>query len=143
MSNVEFDEKGFTKKMQAPYFPIDKQPKIPTLNEPVILESAFPGWIPTALNPNILLKTDEVSKEIIASVNHCATTAIHVHPRDPKDGGLRVDAEVMKETLDPVFAEHRDIITWNHSWTGKPNELVDYKTHAFELLKLDGSPKCV
>jgi 3-keto-5-aminohexanoate cleavage enzyme len=142
MSEFEFDERGFTRKMPAPYFPIEKEHKMSTLNNPVILESAFPGWIPPALNPNIPIKTEEISREIIASIQEGAT-AIHVHPRDPKDGGLRVDAELMKETLDPVLAKHPDIITWNHSWTGKPNEPVDYKTHTLELLKLGGGPKYV
>ena len=56
---------------------------------------------------------------------------------------MRMDPELLKETLDPVFAECPDIITWNHSWTGKPNEPIDYKSQYLEILKMGAGPKYV
>lgn len=139
---IEVDEKGFAKKMPGPYFPVEKEPRIPTLDKPLIIESAFPGWMPIEVNPHIPIKSEDISKEIISSVK-AGATAIHVHPRDPVDGLLRLDPELLKEILDPVFAECPDIITWNHSWTGKPNGPVDYKPHTLEILEMGGGPKYV
>jgi len=142
MAQIEFDEKGFFKKMPGPHFPVEQEIPILTLNKPLILESAFPGWIPIAINPNIPIKADLVAKEVIESVK-IGATAIHVHPRDPEDGGLRMDPPLLKKTLDPVLEQCPDIITWNHSWCGKPDEPIDYKTHTAEILELGGGPKYV
>lgn len=138
----ELDARGFVKKISGPYFPVEKEPKIPTLDKPLILESAFPGWIPISVNPHIPIKTEIVAREIVASVR-AGAAAVHVHPRDPQDGLLRMDPELLKETLDPVLRECPDVITWNHSWTGRPGEPVDYKTHTLDLLELGGGAKYV
>ena len=42
-------------RAESPEFPIEKEPKIPTLDRPLIIESAFPGWLPPRVNPNIPL----------------------------------------------------------------------------------------
>lgn len=126
----------------APYFPIEKEPKIMTLDKPLILESAFPGWLSTKVNPNIPIKTEEISKEVIDSVK-AGATAIHVHPRDPVTGGLTMDPDLLKRTLDPVFEECGKVLTWNHAWTGKINEPVDYRTHVQEILNFKGGRKYI
>lgn len=142
MVKVVLDEKGFYKKMPGPHFPVEQEVPIPTLNKPLILESAFPGWIPIEINPNIPIQSDLVAREVIESVQ-AGATAIHVHPRDPEDGGLRMDPPLLKKTLDPVFDQCPDVITWNHSWCGKPDEPIDYKTHTAEILALGKGPKYV
>lgn len=139
---LELDAKGFLKKISPPHFPVEKERKISTLDKPLILESAFPGWMPISINPHIPIKTELVAREIIASVK-AGATAIHVHPRDPQDGLLRMDPELLAETLDPVLRECPDVITWNHSWTGRPGQPLDYKTHTLDLLRLGAGIKYV
>lgn len=137
------EKENYVKKQKGPHFPIEKEPKIGTLGKPLIIESAFPGWISTEVNPHIPFKTDQVAQEIIDSVK-AGAAVIHVHPRDPEDGRFhRLDPKLLKATLDPVLAECPDVITWNHSWTGRADGPVDYITHTSELLSLGGGNRYV
>lgn len=132
---IQLDEKGYVKKQIGPHFPIEKEPRIKTLEKPLIIESAFPGWISIKVNPYIPYKTEAVAKEIIDSVK-AGAAVVHTHPRDPEDGVFRLDPELLKATLDPVLAECPDVITWNHSWAGRPDGPVDYITDTMALLEL-------
>lgn len=129
-------------KLPPPDFPIEKEPIIPTLDRPLIIECAFPGWLPLSVNPNIPCKPAEISKELIDSIDEGASV-IHVHPRDPEDGSMRFDPELLKEILDPVFEKRPDTITWNHTWTGEPGEPISYIEHTEKLLNYpDGKKYC-
>ena len=127
-------------RAKSPEFPIEKEPKITTLDRPLIIESAFPGWLPPRVNPNIPLDPKLISQEVIASVREGAG-AIHVHPRDPVDGALLMDPHKLKELIDPVFDACGEVFTWNHTWVGKVMEPIDYRHHTEEVLRLGGGNK--
>lgn len=129
-------------KRKGPYFPIEHEPRIDTLDRPIIIESAFPGWLPLAVNPHIPIKTEAVAREIVDSVK-AGAAAVHVHPRDPDDGLMRFDPPLLKRTLDMVFEECPDVYTSNHSWYGVPTQPIDYKQHTQELLELGNGPRYV
>lgn len=120
---------------RPPRFPIEDEPRINTMAGPLIVESAFPGWLPLHVQPNIPMETDRIAAEIVESVR-AGAAAIHVHPRDPKTGVMKMDPLLLKQTLDPVLAECPDVYTANHSWYGKPGEPITYIDHTLELLEL-------
>ena len=127
-------------RAESPEFPIEKEPKIPTLDRPLIIESAFPGWLPPRVNPNIPLNPRAISREIIDSVREGAG-AIHVHPRDPVDGALLMDPHKLKELIDPVFDACGEVFTWNHTWVGEVMKPITYVDHTEEVLNLGNGNK--
>jgi uncharacterized protein (DUF849 family) len=127
-------------RAEAPEFPIEREHKISTLDKPLIIESAFPGWLPISVNPNIPIETSKISKEIIDSVREGAG-AIHVHPRDPVDGAFLMDPKLLKETIDPVLQECGEVFTWNHTWSGKVMEPITYVDDTREVLRLGNGNK--
>jgi hypothetical protein len=130
-------------RAESPEFPIEKEPKIPTLDRPLIIESAFPGWLPPRVNPNIPLNPRAISREIIDSVREGAG-AIHVHPRDPVDGALLMDPHKLKELIDPVFDACGEVFTWNHTWVGEVMKPITYVDHTEEVLNLgNGNKYCM
>jgi 3-keto-5-aminohexanoate cleavage enzyme len=77
---------ALTKDVVTEMFPVETEPKIPTMDKPLIIESACPGWqlgearfpaVPTALKDQI--------KEQVDSLKAGAVIA-HIHPRDPAPG---------------------------------------------------------
>lgn len=130
-------------RAKSPEFPIEREPRIPTLDRPLIIESAFPGWLPPRVNPNVPMDAPRISREIIDSVR-AGAGAIHVHPRDPKDGALLMDPVKLKEVIDPVFEACGEVFTWNHTWVGKPMEPIEYLSHTKEILELGkGNKYCM
>lgn len=129
-------------KLVPPHYPVEKELPIATLDKPLIIECAFPGWISLSVNPNIPFRTPDVAKEIVDSINEGASV-IHVHPRDPEDGAPRVDPALLKETLDMVFQECPDVVTWNHSWRGERLQPIDYREHTAMLLGYRGGIKYI
>lgn len=129
-------------RAKSPVFPIEKEKPIRTLDKPLIIESAFPGWLPPRVNPNIPLQPDKIIQEIIDSVD-AGASAIHIHPRDPKDGALLMDPEKLAELVDPVWEKRGEVFTWNHSWIGKPMEPINYHHHSDKLLKLGNGNKYI
>lgn len=139
---VEYNDKGYIRKLLEPDIPNDKEPKILTMNKPLIIESAFPGGVPNDINPNIPNKTDDIAREIIDSVK-AGAAAVNVWPRDPNDGLRRLDPEMLRRTLDPVLKACPDVVTLSNSWTSKPDEPIDYKKYAAELLQSADGKKYV
>lgn len=130
-------------RAKSPVFPIEKEHRIPTLDKPLIIESAFPGWLPPHVNPNVPMDREGIVREILDSID-AGAGAIHVHPRDPKDGALLMDVPALKELMDPIFEARGDVFTWNHTWIGNPMEPIDYKPHTQEALKLgNGNKYCM
>ncbi|WP_397474701.1 3-keto-5-aminohexanoate cleavage protein [Pusillimonas sp.] len=130
-------------RAESPKFPIEEEPQIPTMAKPLIIESAFPGWLPPKVNPHIPLDPRLISQEIIDSVR-AGAGAIHVHPRDPADGALLMDPLKLKEVIDPVFDACGEVFTWNHTWVGKPMEPITYVDHTEEILHLgNGNKYCM
>ncbi len=130
-------------RAKSPEFPIQREPRISTLDRPLIIESAFPGWLPPSVNPHVPLDPKGIIREIIDSVR-AGAGAIHVHPRDPTDGALLMDPHKLKEIIDPVFEACGEVFTWSHTWVGKPREPISYIDHTEEFLKLgNGNKYCM
>lgn len=122
-----------TPERVSAHFPIEKEPQIPTLGKPVILESAYPGWqVGGARFPAVPRTIEEQIKEIVDSVK-AGAIAIHVHPRDPKTGNAVVDPHLLHRILEPVF-EQVDCVTLMHTWAAK--EEADYISETQVLLEL-------
>src|ERR1044071_4786 len=77
---------ALTKEVVTEMFPVETEPKISTMDKPLIIESACPGWqlgekrfpaVPVALKDQI--------REQVDSLRAGAVIA-HIHPRDPKTG---------------------------------------------------------
>lgn len=125
------------------YQELQDEPKILTMDKPLIIESAFPGTQEIRQNPWIPNETDKVTAEIIDSVK-AGAAVIHVHPRDPATGGMRIDPLLVKETVDPVFDAVGDVVTNTHCWFGDPARKwagVDYRPHAEKFLEIGGGTK--
>ncbi len=130
-------------RAKSPPFPIEREPRIPTLDRPLIIESAFPGWLPPRVNPSVPIDPEGIVREVVDSVR-AGASAIHVHPRDPEDGALLMNPVKLKELMDPVFDECGEVFTWSHTWFGNPMEPIDYKPHTDELLRLgNGNKYCM
>lgn len=115
------------------HFPIDKEPRISTLDKPVIIESAYPGWQQGGKRfPAVPTTIDQQVKEIVDSVK-AGAIAIHVHPRDPKTGNAVVNPHMLHEILEPVF-EQVDCVTLMHTWAAK--EEADYISETQLLMEL-------
>jgi len=115
------------------HFPIEKEPKISTMDKPVIIESACPGWqVGGDRYPAVPIATEDQVSETLDSIK-AAAIAIHVHPRDPKTGNAQVNPHMLADIMKPVFDE-MDCVTLNHTWAAK--EEADYITETEELLEL-------
>lgn len=115
------------------HFPVEKEEKILTMDKPVIISSACPGWQEAGPRyPAIPCTIEEQVKEIVDSVK-AGAVGIHVHPRDPKTCVAQIKPDLLKRVLDPVF-DQVDCITLNHTWL--PKEEADYISLTEELLQL-------
>ena len=123
------------------HFPIESEERILTMDKPLIIESACPGWqVGGKRFPAVPCSIEDQSQEIIDSIK-AGAVAIHVHPRDPRDCAAKIDSHLLKRVLDPVFEEVGDCVTLPHTW--KPAEEADYITDTKELLELgQGNKYC-
>lgn len=136
MSEKLFSE--FPAEVMAEHFPVDREAKIPTMQEPVIIESACPGWQPGGKRfPAVPISIENQVMELVDSVK-AGAVAIHVHPRNPATGNAAVDPRLLKRVLDPVF-DQVDCVTLNHTWC--PKDEADYISETEELLELGGGNK--
>lgn len=118
----------------AEHFPIEREPKIPTMDKPVIIESACPGWQEGGSRyPAVPCTIEEQVREIVDSIR-AGAVAIHVHPRDPKTCVAQVNPKLLQRVLDPVFDEVGDVVTLSHTWAATAE--ADYITETQELLEL-------
>ena len=132
----KFPPLAISKEMAAAMFPVEKEPRIPTLDKPVIIETSCPGWqIGGERFPAVPVTIADQVKELSDSVK-AGAVAIHVHPRDPRTGEAQLNAKLMKEVLDGVFANVGDCITMSSSWYPVAKGAIDYITHTEELLEL-------
>ena len=129
-------------------FPVHREEPIPTMDKPVIIEAACPGWQPAGAHyPAIPTSPEAVSNELIESVE-AGAAAIHVHPRDengvPQIYGEEAE-DLFVETVDPVFDACGAVMTLQHTWSGgsRDNYHIDYVTGANKLLERgDGNKYC-
>jgi 3-keto-5-aminohexanoate cleavage enzyme len=124
-------------------FPVEIEPPIPTMDRPLIIESACPGFqkagprypaIPISLEDQIQAQVDSIKAGAIIA---------HVHPRDPKSGDALMDHKALAEVLDGIFEGAGDFITNTHSWTPIPNAPGEGISGTAELLELGGGNKYV
>lgn len=135
---------GFAKK----FFPVHREPPLETMDSPVIIETACPGWQPSGEHyPAVPEGPEEASQELIDSVN-AGAAAIHVHPRDeeglPLIYGDKAE-DLLVDIMDPVFEECGEVLTLQHTWSGgtTDNYHIDYVTIANELLERgEGNKYC-
>lgn len=138
--------------------PIELEERMDTLDSPVIIECASPGWQPDEwppesaypdgeLPPNyteagdtrysaIPCSIEEQADTLIEAIEGgCATT--HVHPRDPADCLATDDVSLLAQIYDRVF-EEADPITVQHAWQLTDDGSVDYVEIAKEKLEHAG-----
>ncbi len=126
-----------------PWFPIEREPKIMTMDKPLIIESACPGWQPGGERfPAVPRTIAEQVREISDSVK-AGAIAVHVHPRNPETGHMEMSPQLLKEVMDGVFDEAGDCVTLPHSWWPVTGGEVDYISHTDELLELGQGNKYV
>lgn len=126
--------KEFLPERVADHFPVDKEPRIPTLDPPVIIESACPGWqVAGERFPAVPISIEDQIQETIDSIK-AGAIAVHMHPRDPKTGYAQAKPKLLKRIMDPVFDKVGDFVTLSHTWAVR--EEVDYVTETEELLEL-------
>jgi uncharacterized protein (DUF849 family) len=134
---------AISKEKAMAMFPIDREPKITTLDKPVIIETSCPGWqVGGARFPAVPITIKDQIRELTDSVK-AGAVAVHVHPRNPKTGDAELDARLMKEVMDGVFANVGDCITMTSSWYPVARSDGDYITHTEELLELGEGNKYV
>ena len=115
--------------------PIELEERIDTLDKPIVIECASPGWQPDEwppedaysgeLPPNysgagetrysaVPCSVSEQAEEIIkASEAGCA--ASHIHPRDPEDCLGTDDIELLGDIYERIF-EETDVVSVQHAW---------------------------
>ena len=124
-----------TKERVTKMFPVDKEPKIMTLNKPLIIQVSCPGWqIGGARFPAVPCTIEEQAKELADSIK-AGAVVIHVHPRNPKTCLTEINTALLKEVLDATFDKVGDCVTFSHTWYPHANGDVDYITDTEELLE--------
>jgi hypothetical protein len=134
---------ALTKDVVTEMFPVETEPKIPTMDKPLIIESACPGWqmgekrfpaVPTAIKDQIREQVDSLKAGAIIA---------HIHPRDPKTGLAQMNHELLTEILDGVFTEFGDCVTFTDSLYPVLNAEVDCIIGTERLLELGQGNKYV
>jgi 3-keto-5-aminohexanoate cleavage enzyme len=129
----------FTPERVAAHFPIDKEQQISTLDRPVIIESACPGWqVGGKRFPAVPISIADQIKETVDSIR-AGAVAVHMHPRDPKSGNAQANPKLLARILGAVFDEVGDFVTLSHTWAA--HEQVDYIVETQELLELGSGNK--
>jgi uncharacterized protein (DUF849 family) len=124
----------FTPERVQAHFPVDKEEKILTMDRPVIIESACPGWqVGGNRFPAVPVSIEDQIRETVDSVR-AGAVAVHMHPRDPKTGNAQANPKLLAQILGAVFEEVGDFVTLSHTWAA--HQLVDYVVETAELLEL-------
>ena len=132
-----------TEEIVTHMFPVEREPPIQTMDKPLIIESACPGWqIGGERFPAIPLTIEDQIQEQVESVK-AGAILIHVHPRNPETGRSVQDHELLARILDGIFDRAGDCITSTHAWYPVPNADYDCITGTQELLDLGKGNKYV
>ena len=122
--------------------PCEFEERIDTLDRPLIIESASPGWQPKYWGPRevylveppgytgeggirfpaVPISIDEQVRDVVEAVR-LGAQCIHFHPRDPETG-ISLEMEegnipLMAKILEIVYRGIDEVITLQHTWTGK------------------------
>ena len=130
------DSYQLNKEAANAMFPVDDEPRITTMDRPLIIESACPGWqMGGDRYPAIPISIKDQVREQVESIR-AGAVLVHVHPRDPHTGCAVHDHKALKLILDGIFEEAGDFISMTHSWYGTPNGEFDFFRGTRELLEL-------
>lgn len=141
--DLSFDElepvDHFTPEAAKQFFPVHEEPQIETMDQPVVIECAYPGWQAGGDHyPAVPDSVEEQSQELIDSVE-AGAAIVHVHPRDDDQIPYWEDYELLVDILDPVFEECGEVITSTQTWNVAPH--ADYVTGTKELLEMGAGNK--
>lgn len=129
----------FTPERVLAHFPIHEEERISTLDRPVIIESACPGWqVGGDHYPAVPISIEDQVQETIDSIK-AGAVVVHMHPRDPETGNAQANPKLLADILGQVFDEVGDFVTLSHTWAAK--EEVDYVCETEELLELGNGNK--
>ncbi len=133
-----------TEEVSKFMFPVESEPRMPTMDKPLIIESASPGWQEGGKRfPAIPVTIADQIKDQVESVK-AGAIIVHVHPRDPKTGhAVEGNHTLLKEILDGIFAEVGDCITAVASWNLIANTDVDFITGTEKLIEMGQGNKYV
>ena len=123
-----------TEQQATRMFPVDEEPRITTMDKPLIIMSSCPGWqIGGKRYPAVPFTIEDQAQEIADSFN-AGAVAHHVHPRDPKTGLAQINSALLKQVLDASFDKVDDFVTMSHTWYPREG-VVDYMVDTEELLE--------
>lgn len=132
---------ALTTEMVVDKFPVETEPLIGTMDRPLIIESACPGFQKGgARYPAIPISLEDQIQAQVDSIKAGAVIA-HVHPRDPNTGEAQMNHRLLAQVLDGIFAGAGDFITYTHSWSPVPNAPGEGISGTAELLELGGGNK--
>ena len=134
--------------------PIEFEERIDTLAKPLILECACPGWQsrnwPPARAypaekplgyqeggvryPAVPITIEDQARESVLA-NKAGAAALHIHPRDPKDGIASDDPVLLAQVYDKIFSEV-DAISIQHTWKRRADGTIDFIEDAERMLDL-------
>src|SRR4051812_15057601 len=134
---------AMTREIVNSMFPIDSEPRITTMDRPLLIESACPGFqMPGPRYPAIPVRLEDQVRAQAESLKAGAVIS-HMHPRDPESGEARMDHRLLAKIMDGVFEEAGDFISFTHSWYPVAGGQVDMITGTQELLDIGGGNKYV
>lgn len=134
---------AMSKDIVVDMFPIEKEPRIPTMDKPLIIESACPGFqIGGKRFPAVPIALEDQVREQVDSIK-AGAGIIHVHARDPETGEAQMNHKLLAKVLDGIFDKAGDCIVFTHSWYPVPNAEVDCIIGTNELLELGKGNKYV
>ncbi len=136
--------------------PIELEERINTLDRPLVLECACPGWQPKmwpppgnypwrkpvnyeeggVRYPAIPCSLEDQTRELLDAVR-AGCQVVHVHPRDPEDCMASVDLPLLQAVYDPML-EQLDAITIQHTWKITADGTMDFVSDAEAMLAAAG-----
>ena len=145
----------------ATQHPIELEERIETLAKPLIIECACPGWQPRNWGPPRVYPVkkplgyqeggvrypavpvtieDQVRESVLAI--KAGAAALHIHPRDPKDGMGSYSSNLLAQVYDGIFSEV-DAIASQAPWRRTDDGTIDFIEDMEELLELgEGNRYC-
>lgn len=126
-------------------FPVEKETKIGTLDKPLIIESACPGFLKHEIYPAVPVRLEDQIKEQIDSVR-AGATVLHLHPRNPETGRATNDFDLIKAIIDGVAdATGKIPVAFTMGWDpwSTPGAPCDYVSVAAEFLERGGGNRYI
>lgn len=140
-------------------FPIELEKKITTLDKPLVIASACPGWQPKMWPPKeayqgnvpvvfeeggvrypaVPCTIEEQASEQIKAVK-AGCSAVHIHPRDPQDCFATNSLELLAQVYDKIF-EQIDVISLQHTWRRTDDGSINYIEDTSKLLQIGNGNK--